>query len=418
MISILIIAKNDNNIQKYYVDELGRFLSQSKNKKSEIILENISNKLDMVYTNDDIMHFVLQDKNGSLIYLKYQNNIWKKYEIFNCIHKSERIYDLKLCVIHSILCAFYILETNSEKILVKHIFTSSDFNKVPEVLDRCDKNFDLSLCTLKNDETHLFYKNINGEIIKKVFDRNFNFIREESPCFDGEISKLQTISISNDIYMLFIEQKKSYNVLKFKFGKTEKVICFALSKNTEFGMILNSDEINIRWIDNFNLYEVKSTDSGKTFTKPIIKNYRYYICYLREKGVFKGMYCDKFIFTLKDNFTKPKDNVHINNIEVKENENMNEYKRYNFSSNDNFTDISKDKYIKNLISIENEMKNLKKDTEKICKFLEKIIDFKNDTKMIKPIATQTYGEITDTNEENIKLFNEMEIDDVLPSDNL
>ena len=57
-------------------------------KSEKIILENISNEFDGICDNEGREHFLIQDASGGLLYLKYDKEVWKKYNIF--INKENK----------------------------------------------------------------------------------------------------------------------------------------------------------------------------------------------------------------------------------------------------------------------------------------------------------------------------------------
>lgn len=430
MIKISIIIKQSTkNLFRFTVDEQSRFIMTETNGNECVICENSSHEFDGVCDEDGRMHFLIQTNDGSLIYIKYDSEEWKKYVIFKSKSKSAKISNICLTWERGILCGFYAMEHKGKNMLIKHIFSSSNLYATPEVIDTLDSR--KSYCPGINSQNKmmLFYRNENGEFIEKTFEKFISNSSDRILNNDKEMYDFACVCNGERTFSVYVAMRKGYTALIFSdLNGTEKIITFAVEKKCMPSVFAMGDYVVVQWSENGAVMEVVSHDAGKTFSKPKINTkYKSRSTY-REKGIRPGLYFsgptvqDKidinyFDNIISDNFESVKRKERTNNMNVK------------FSKpNDNkiFADINPSVFENKLSSIEKEVEKIGNDISKICIFLDELVKFKKDASKINEPNThleentcETNNEkinydsnIGEENTENIKLFESLDFDDL------
>ncbi|MBO7289731.1 MAG: hypothetical protein J6V03_07075 [Clostridia bacterium] len=126
-----LIYINENNLYtKYYISSDNRLMCQDKAGNENMILADISNEFDAI-SKDGVLHFVLQSSGGELLYLKKEDDTWRKFDILKSRRGIKRIHKIRLAKHQNKLCAFYIMEHNGQNLFVKHRFSTEKLYEEP-----------------------------------------------------------------------------------------------------------------------------------------------------------------------------------------------------------------------------------------------------------------------------------------------
>ncbi len=407
-----MIYINDGGVySKYHTDDEGHLVCAKENGASSIILNDVSNEFDAIITPSGELHFIIQGIGGELIYLKKICDTWKKYNIFKSRSGIKKIHKLSLDYSEGKLCAFYIMEHDGNHLMVKHRFKSEYLYEEPEVVGICDARRDFCVCKDGNGETNLFYKDINGARKQLIFGKDYMHKSSSELSLDKDILQFKAMYIGGKIYAVYTISKQSGAAIAFcdiKNPESQKIISFVMTKTCSPEILCLNGNIIIQWEENSSVMQISSED-GVNFTKPRIAvsggNFAKY------RSIEKSdIICDScailndrpYVYEKKQNKEMPR---------------MNSYKK----------DITNDKAISPLIlklaEIENDINNMGKTLFTICEMLNGIKDFKKETdegnfgfpkKEENNESQKSLGDVGEKNDENIKLFENTDIDAVLP----
>ncbi len=423
MNTISLYVNTGNTIKKYYVKSANLIMSHDS-ETEKTILENVSDEFDGICDSEGREHFLIQDITGGLVYLKYDKGVWKKYNIFVNKEKKQKISSVYLAESFGTLCGFYAMEHSGSVMLVRHIFSEDNLYGVPVVVDLLDTKRDFCLCTNKNGNICLFYRSSKGQRMMTELDRDFSTISSGNFMADKNIFSMCAINNGFNTFIAYTEPRK--NVLSLIFNSldendNEKIITFAVSKNCDISLFAKNESITLRWTENDTVMESVSTNGGESFSKPRIIARSKNFDRMREKGIKPGIYFDKILYdaSFRLEGTAGNHNKKIsepNNSERNNKMSVNNYLARSYSTeNLQITAM--------LGEIVSEVEKMGKNLEDMCSFLDKLISFKEEAS-ITPFKvsekdedlefTITNSEIGETNDENIKKFENMSIDDVLP----
>ena len=128
-----LIKKNCGDVFYFYIDNNGLCYRSATNvRKPKIILKNAVFDFDVTCTDVGFC-VICQDDEGSIIYLKEKNGVFLKYTLFYNKSKNGYVKHFKIIENNNTLIAFYILDSNNDKMLVYHNLNNT--NSVPEVID-------------------------------------------------------------------------------------------------------------------------------------------------------------------------------------------------------------------------------------------------------------------------------------------
>lgn len=408
MLKIRLIIDRDNTTYKFYSDSRGYFVQEDNFGKESMLLSGISSEFDGLCDEKGTLHFLLQSAVGELIYLRFDGSYWKKYSIFKSKDNSAKISGIKLMYSHGLLCGFYAMEHRDRILMVKHCFSVESLYTTPEVAALLDIRKSYCICSGSRGEIHLFYRDMEGVYRENVYGSDFRRIKENLILFEDDIYSLDACSTSSGFIYTYTASRKGYTALIFKKdSESEKIITFGIAKNTPVSVGMNDGNIEIIWIEGRNRLKAVSRDGGMHFSKPkidsgnadfeIIKHggstANYGNTKISRTGIMKG--------EPKMNSLKPNTHDGIR------------------------ADIGASEFMQYLRDIEKEVDKIGKNTEKICNFLETLVSFRKNadnpsfvTEDTNDFASEVSdADIGDRNEENIKLFESMNIDEVLPAGN-
>lgn len=421
--SELIYVNENNFYTKYYISKDNRLMCQDKAGDENMILADISNEFDAIF-KDGALHFVLQSSAGELLYLKKEDDTWRKFDILKSRRGIKRIQKIKLAKQQNKLCAFYIMEHNGQNLFVKHRFATENLYEEPEVMGTCSDGRTYSICETKFG-TVLIFKDTSGIFKKIICDNDFNIKSVEECHFKNEIFAFSTIYYKNKLYALSTVKRKNSTALIFFDTENEndaKIVSFGMPKNCSPEIIASEDGITVLWEENGGIIYSQYIIGNDTFSKPHLWGKGENLVSIRpvhtNYAIFSGK-CPFFNFMpqIPGNSLKP----------GSENNN----RRFDMNSAKFETEKIKPKenefVIQKLTEIEKEVERIGSSLTQMCSFLDKLTEFKEnaqkmtaDTREDGVFAKITESEATERsieeiNEENMRIFENTDIDSVLPS---
>ncbi len=394
----MVCINNDEMQYKFYTDDKGNFIEVSPENKESVLLYDVSNEYDGVCTFDGNFHFLIQSIQGELIYLKFENKVWKKYSIFKNKDNECKIKNIRLTFSDNLICAFYTIEHLGKFMLTKHIFSANNLYTTPEIADLTNSRQDFCICTDDRGYTHLFYQDALGKRQKVLYDKNFSKFSHSQRASGGEIYNLCVVNSGERLDSVYMSVKKNYTALMYcgEDERKEKIITFGITKNTLPAIYSKGDNITIIWKENRNIMKAESKDGGESFSKPRLIGKRAELLRRRRCGIKAGMFWSDLSLE-KESLEADK------NIAKRRNVMPNRY-------DTEFLDLHTKDFVVRLDKIQAEIEKLGLGLERVCAFLDRLTEFKKDTEKDNNYTS----DIGEKNEENIKLFENMSIDEALP----
>lgn len=414
----MIYIKSGDIYLKYHVTDDNRLICTDKNGTESLILTDVSNEFDAYKDMRGNTHFLLQGSSGELIYLKNEPDTWKKYSILKSRKGIKKIHSIRLIKNENYLCAFYIMEHDGNRLMIKHRFSENNLYEEPEVLGINDGKRNFSLCVC-DSEYHLYYRDSENGTREFIMDDKFNIINTVSSRFNNEILAINTAYINKTIYAVCTVPKKMSTAMIFFDTKNEdkaKIITFGISRNCSPEIISAEGCIIIQWEENGSVMQTESYDLGESFSKPHLAGRQCVFADVRQNAKETPVFYGKCaIYNSIPNVSYNK-NMQNNKAGI----NMNSsYKR---SENHKFNEVSSEFITQKLQAIENDIGELGKTLDEMCKFLDRLTEFKNNIdndfnitqKETSNTATLSGEDIGEIISDNVKLFENTDIDEILP----
>ncbi len=414
----MIYIKSGNIYLKYHVTDDGRLICTDKDGTESLILTDVSNEFDAYKDLRGNTHFLLQGACGELIYLKNELETWKKYSILKSRKGIKRIHSIRLVKSGNYLCAFYIMEHDGNRLMIKHRFSEENLYEEPEVLGINDGKRNFSLCTCEN-EYHLYYRDSENGTREFIMDDKFNIINTVSSRFNNEIFAINTAYINKTIYAVCTVPKKMSTAMIFFDTKSEdkaKIITFGISRNCKPEIIFDERCIIIQWEENGSVMQTESYDEGESFCKPHLAGRQCVFADIRQNAKETPVFCGKCAVYNSMPIVRLNKNMQNNKAGIKMNSNIpkSEKREFNAASSEFIT--------QKLQAIEKDIDRMGKTLEEMCKFLDRLTEFKNnidndfeitqkESSNTAALSGEDIGEIIS---DNVKLFENTDIDEILP----
>lgn len=417
--TVALYIKQNDGYFKFYTDESARFMMVAPDMRESVILSDMSKEFDGICTDDGSMHFLIQSDKGELLYLKHENGTWKKYNIFKNKDNVCKISNIKLTCSGNVMCAFYVIEHRERSMIAKHTFSASNLYVTPEIADLTDRKKDFCICTNFNGNMHLFYRDIAGRRQEIVYDKNFVRREQNRKALKDEMHNLCVVNNGSRMLSVYISTKKNYTALMFADEESkEKIITFGIAKNTNLSMSADGDYICIYWTENGIMMQAVSRNGGESFGKPQAIGRNIDFDKVRTAGEKPGIKHGDL--TVMREHRGKSANQQFDRYERMNK--MNNRPGYEATGKAAFADMDSAQFVHKLASIENEIAKIGAGLDKVCTFLDRLLKFKEDThKDHFPVKSEQATVISDVpssdigekNEENIRLFESMDIDEVL-----
>jgi len=416
----LIYIKENNQYSKYYLSDDGKLICRKKDNSECVILYGISGEFDGIVTDSGEIHFVLQTLSGEMIYLKKESDTWKKYTILKSRKGLQKITNIRLAASGENLCAFYIMNHQGKKLLVKHIFSENNMVIEPEVLDVAGGREEFVLLTHPKMPLTVIYRNAAGECRKLCFEKNFRLVTEESVNLKNEILCLDAVAYNDEIFFTYTIPAKNSVALMFCNGKTpdeEKIVTFGIARNLFPHIMTVGNDMILQWEENGMIMQSESRDFGKNFTKPKPLGNECKFAKIRQIYSSGGLVCNKCaVYNMKPFVSGAKKHGEIDRKGVQNT--LNNFRFINKEINGNVTN---EEIMKKINGLKNDIDQMGKTLISMCSFLEDIKKFKFDAENIHEISPHKVitdnlsgDDIGEINKDNLEIFENTKIDDILP----
>ncbi|MBE7050558.1 MAG: hypothetical protein E7394_07315 [Ruminococcaceae bacterium] len=408
MIKIDLVITSNQSSLCFFTDEKSNFVMSSDDNDSMIIMENAGCEFDGICDKRGILHFLIQDNNGTLFYIRYDNKIWKKYNLLSSKEKKNSISHIHLLSSGNSLCAFYVMEHQGKFMLIKHMFSPDNLRITPSVIDLVDFRKDFCICTHPDGSTHLYYRNAGGKRRETIFDKYFSISSSVDLYDNDDTYVMKVVNSGASVICASICARKNHTALIFKKDDTEKIITFAIARNAQLSMCAKNDLIDIYWQEGNFIMHSESKNGGKDFSKPkFFKSEKGFFKY-KKTGDMPGLYKSEYICK-NDIDSKPSSERYLTN--------QNKYIKKGVNTilkNDIYHDMDSSQFLQKISQIEKDVERIGIGVDKICIFLDRLVQFKKDTENpMRSFSVPDKNNIGVKNEDNIKLFENMSIDDAI-----
>lgn len=254
----------------FYVNNSNHLCYTRGGIKDEILFKNITNEYDITVDTYGHFHILLEDANGTLIYIKYNYNEWKKYEILKNKSSSPKISHIKLFMADKSPIAFYVLEHSGQKLLAEQKIREG-VSTAPMIIDTLEKGEVLSALLDSERCFHLLYKNELGKATYKTAPYGAkSFSSQEFLCEHDLVRTALLEDKSGYIHFAYIANINSYHTVCYYNTKNRliKSLAFGVNPKVQITLAYSDEKIYVRWLDGQRVYECVSANSGETFTKP------------------------------------------------------------------------------------------------------------------------------------------------------
>lgn len=414
---VLVYINENGGYNKFYIRDDNRLMCTKKNGEENMILPDVSDEFDAAI-NNGCLHFIMQGTGGELIYLKREEDIWRKFDILKSKRGIKKIHKLRLIASQNKLCAFYIMEHGGQNLFVKHRFTADMLYEEPEVLGICSDGKIYSLSETESSVI-LFFKDSQGVFKKVISDKDFNIKSIEECRFKNEITSINTLFFEGCLYALCTVKRKNSTALIFFDTQNEddaKIISFGMPKNSTGELIASAGEITALWEENGGIIYSQYIIGDNSFSKPRPLARTYKLSRIREDNKSEYTFSGKCAFynffpQIPQGFKKEK---------------INSQRRTNMSPNNfenkNITLRDNDFILEKLKEIQEDIKKMGNSLKEMCVFMDRLTDFKKEAEKGADVIESdgVISEISGSeglnqiNEENMRLFENTYIDEVLP----
>lgn len=415
----MIYIKEDDGYSKYHTNQDNKFICTVKGKSESVILHEVSGEFDGIITPNKNVHFVLQGLDGELIYLKKEADTWKKYCLLKSRKAVQKISAIRLVCSKSEFCVFYVIGHQGKNLLVKHVFSLEDMAKEPEILGIIDVKRDYVLTDNNQGNITVIFKTVEGKYRKLVFDLEFKIIKDEFVDFENNILELSAICHGTQTYYAYsVPRKNSVAIIFCKEDNLsdEKVVTFGIARNSPVHILYVQNHIVIQWEENGMIMESQSNDFGKTFSKPKHLSSECKFAKIRQIQPCNDLAGNKCAVYNMAPFTAVKKGDSKSDGKGVTSK-VNNYSHINKEINGNVTN---EELLKNLNEIKGHIDKMEKSLIGICSFLEDLKTFKHNSEnanvfaQSKAATNLTGQDIGEIDNDNVKLFESTDIDDIMP----
>ncbi len=254
----------------FYVNNSNHLCYTRGGIKDEILFKNITNEYDIAIDAYGHFHILLEDADGTLIYIRYNYNEWKKYEILKNKSSSPKISNIKLFMADKSPIAFYVLEHSGQKFLAEQKIREG-VSTAPMIIDTLGKGEVLSIILDSEKCFHLLYKNELGKATYKTAPFGAkSFSVQEFLCEHDLVRTALLEDKSGYIHFAYIANINSYHTVCYYNTKDRliKNLAFGVNPKVKISLACSDEKIYVRWLDGQRVYECVSANGGETFAKP------------------------------------------------------------------------------------------------------------------------------------------------------
>lgn len=248
----------------FFVNEKAE-LCYIKDNQEQILQSGVCPFFDLITDENGNFHLVTQDSKGSLIYLVYNFENWKKYVILNSKTAENSMKNFKIFVCRREIHCFYLLCFSGKCMLVHHIFSPDEPSVTPKVIDSC-KNFSCAMDV--NGTIHIFYLSDEDKFSYKVFTEG-NYHDDKLPTDDIIKDIYPICDAEGNLHILYIAKMTSFYTLVY-FSKERKIISFGENPPSDLCLTKKDKGIVVQWRERSGYYQCSCADGSLNFKKPTV----------------------------------------------------------------------------------------------------------------------------------------------------
>lgn len=237
----------------------------------EILQSHMSLEFDAVTGADGHIHIAAQDMQGTLIYLCYDFQHWRKYPILQSKSGQQHISQIRLLHDGTHANAFYILQHNQRHMLVHHAFGTDGLISTPEVIGYVHPSRRYCLAANSKADCRLYYFDQEDIMCCKSFRLSDRVCQTADLPMSGAIRAAAAIyDSSGTLHTACLAQQKSYYTISYcREGEEPKLLSFGVDNIAALAIFVTEKRISIQWQERYNVYECVSKDGGTSFLKPL-----------------------------------------------------------------------------------------------------------------------------------------------------
>ncbi|MBE7030609.1 MAG: hypothetical protein E7409_04170 [Ruminococcaceae bacterium] len=255
----------------FWCNEKHELCYRKDGEKPEILQQEMSDEFDLVTDGQGRFHLIAQDRNGCIIYLFYDRIAWRKYRVLASRNQTRSISCFKVFYINDKICAFYILEHNERAMLVHHIFDRAHFSVSPSAVDVLGTSKSFAVAVDDSFDCHLLYIDQSETLQYKVYKWSTkSYLNRPCPIQD-ETRHVSAVCDRNDVlHLAYLTRMKNYfTVCYWNFlTRVRKVLSFGVDGISSPMVMVQNGQVRVQWKERDMCCECISNDNGETFRKP------------------------------------------------------------------------------------------------------------------------------------------------------
>ncbi len=397
----------------FQCDGKGRLCYSTNGAPKQILQADMGGGFDIITDGVGHFHLVLQSTDGSLIYLTYDFTNWKKYVILKSKSNRSIMSRFKMFSVENRIHCFYVLTINDKSMLVHHVFSPTEQSATPQVIDYVDSAKSISIAADGKGALHIFFFDASGKFNYKLLRRG----KAEDCRLETEDDIKSVCCICDDaIHLLYTAKIKNYYTLIYYSlsAKERKIISFSDSNISEIHIFTKGKNLFLQWRERTRCYQCTSSDGGNSFKKPVHitegRGRRTETVGIRGEQNPLCHGADRCIALTDGERINPMNAAEIKPIS----------RTVRNTSKENSYNIIDGEYSDRLKQMQSKIRENEKELVRlntiISSLSEKISAIAKSAAASPPpvqqMRTGDSGDIGDINEENYKLFNNTDIDDV------
>lgn len=243
---------------------------QTETGGREILLPDMSGEFDIVTGADGCIHLAAQDSKGTLLYLCYNGETWRKYPILHSKSEQQSIAQLRLFFDGTRIHAFYILQHHGRHMLVHHAFGTDGAANAPQPIGYVHPTRRYCAAADGKQTCHLFFFDEDSVLQYRQFHLSSHTCRIADPPLTGQIRAVSAIcDKTGALHTVCLAQQKQYYTISYcRAGVPAKLLSFGVDNIAALAVVVTDKRVAVQWQERYHVYECASCDGGETFSKP------------------------------------------------------------------------------------------------------------------------------------------------------
>lgn len=243
---------------------------QTESGRREVLLPDISGEFDVITGADGCIHLTAQDIHGTLLYLCYDGETWRKYPILHNKSGEQSITQIHLLHDGSYIHAFYILQHQGRHMLVSHVFGAGGSPSAPQPIGYVHPTRRYCAAADGRQTCHIFFFDEDSILQYRQFHLPDHTCHIAEPPMTGQIRAVSAICDHTGIlHTAYLSQQKQYYTISYcHTGAAPKLLSFGVDNIAALTVVVTDKQITVQWQERYNVYECASRNGGLSFSKP------------------------------------------------------------------------------------------------------------------------------------------------------